>query len=104
MPKIRYMNKKVGAASMVIIEQANNIIEEYQAQGFNLTLRQLFYQFVSRDLLPNKVESYKRLGDIVADGRMTGLIDWDAIVDRTRNLQSNSHWSGPKSIIASCAN
>jgi hypothetical protein len=31
------------------------------------------------------------------------LIDWDAIVDRTRNLESLSTWSNPSSIISSAS-
>lgn len=86
-----------------MIEQANEIIAEYQKQGFDLTLRQLYYQFVARDLISNKVEEYKRLGTIVSDGRLAGLIDWHAIEDRTRNLQSNSHWDSPADILHACA-
>jgi len=84
---------------MAVIDQANTIIAEYLAQGFQLTLRQLYYQFVSRDLIPNKQTEYKRLGDIIVDGRMAGLIDWNAIVDRTRNLESLAHWDDPAGIV-----
>jgi hypothetical protein len=63
----------------------------------------LYYQFVSRDLIPNTVQSYKSLGDVVNDGRLAGLIDWDAIEDRTRNLRSSPHWSSPRSIVRACA-
>jgi hypothetical protein len=86
-----------------MIEQANSIIAEYLAAGFTLTLRQLYYQFVSRDLIPNNMRSYKRLGSIVNDGRLAGLIDWDAIEDRTRNLQVRPTWESPQSIIDACA-
>lgn len=84
---------------MTVINQANAIITEYLAQGFQLTLRQLYYQFVSRDLIPNRQTEYKRLGDIIVDGRMAGLIDWNAIVDRTRNLESLPHWTSPANIV-----
>src|SRR5262249_10346260 len=73
------------------------------AQGYNLTLRQLFYQFVSRDLIPNNVRSYKRLGSIINDARLAGLIDWSAIEDRTRNLHELPCWRTPAGIIRSCA-
>ena len=42
------------------------IINEYLAQGLKLTLRQLYYQFVSRDLIPNNERSYKNLGTVVS--------------------------------------
>jgi hypothetical protein len=39
---------KPHAATLAVVGQANTIIEEYLAQGFALTLRQLFYQFAAR--------------------------------------------------------
>lgn len=104
MPKINYTPKKFNAAHAAIIESANAIINEYAAQGFDLTLRQLYYQFVARAILPNNDKSYNRLGTIISDARRAGLIDWDRIVDRTRFTRHPSHWSGPESMIETCAN
>lgn len=103
MPKIAYVTRKFSAESEAVITSANKIIAEYQAMGFKLTLRQLYYQFVSRDLLPNKQAEYKRLGSIINDGRLAGLIDWEAIEDRGRNLVRSPSWESPDQIIASCA-
>lgn len=82
-----FVSKKFRADALGIIEHANGIIRDYRAQGFTLTLRQLYYQFVSRDLLANKQTEYKRLGSIINDARLAGLIDWSAIEDRTRNVR-----------------
>lgn len=98
-----YRDKNFSTASMSVINKANEIIEEYVAQGFILTLRQIYYQFVARDLLPNIPQSYKRLGGIVSDGRLAGLIDWRYIEDRTRAVRSNTHWDGPEDIIKGSA-
>ena len=103
MPKIRYVVKKLSEDRLSVIEKANEVIEVYQAQGFDLTLRQLYYQFVARAWIPNKDSEYKKLGDIIADGRLAGLIDWEAITDRTRNLRKNSHWDDPADIVKSAA-
>ena len=70
-----------------VIQQANVIIREMEAQGYTLTLRQLYYQFVARDWLQNTPQNYDRLGVIVDNARKAGLIDWDAIEDRTRFLR-----------------
>jgi len=99
MPRITYHEKRFSATSTATIAEANKIISEYQAQGFDLTLRQLYYQMVARDLLKNSQRSYKRLGRIVADARLAGLIDWNAIVDRTRSVSGNAHWNSPREII-----
>ena len=101
MPTIEYIDKTFQAKTLAMIEQANIIIDNYQAQGFSLTLRQLYYQLVSRNLIRNKQSEYKRLGSIINDARLAGLVDWYAIEDRTRNLVGNSHWDSPKSIVNS---
>lgn len=103
MTKIAYTHKNFRASSLVIIEQANEIIEEYQDQGFQLTLRQLYYQFVARDLIDNTVRDYNKLGGFITDARLAGLIDWEAIEDRTRNLESTEHWDSPAEILQDCS-
>lgn len=103
MPKIAYVAKKFGAASLLIIENSNVIIAEYAAQGYDLTLRQLYYQHVARGLLANNDKSYDRLGAIISDARRAGLIDWNSIVDRTRYVRTPASWSGPDAIIEASA-
>ncbi|MHC4400510.1 MAG: hypothetical protein ACYTG0_12605 [Planctomycetota bacterium] len=103
MPKIAYISRRFKPETVVAIEQANEIIREYQAAGYTLTLRQLYYQHVARALIPNTVRAYKRLGSIVSDGRLAGLIDWSAIEDRTREIDVPPHWRSPAEIIEACA-
>jgi len=103
MSKICYISKRFSRKSIKIIDQANEIISEFQEGGFELTLRQLYYQFVSRDLIPNRDSEYKKLGSVINDGRLAGEIDWTAIVDRTRNIRENPHWSHPSEILKSAA-
>lgn len=85
--------------TLKLIEIVNSILEEYERQGYDLTLRQLYYQLVSRDIISNSQRSYTRLGSIVNKGRMAGLIDWDMIVDRGRSTVQNQHWENPGEII-----
>lgn len=101
--KIQYVTKRFTPDHMGVIENANKIIEEYAGQGYDLTLRQLYYQFVSRDLIQNTMQEYKRLGVIINDARLGGLLSWEAIIDRTRNLERNSHWDGPSDAVDSLA-
>lgn len=70
--------------SLERIEQCNEIIESYLEQGLRLTLRQLYYQLVTRNLIPNVERSYKNLSSLVSDARLAGVMDWDAIEDRVR--------------------
>jgi len=101
--KIAYIDKKFRAERLSLIKTANGIISEYRAQGFDLTLRQLYYQLVARGVIENTERSYKNTGTAIDDARMAGMMDWEAIVDRTRNLRSVSHWSTPADIISSAA-
>lgn len=103
MPRIAYTSRRFNQSSRNTIEQAESICREYAAQGYSLTLRQIFYQFVSRDLLPNRQSEYKRLGNILSEARLAGYLDWNYLEDRTRNLRSLSHWDSPEAIISSAA-
>jgi hypothetical protein len=77
MPRIRYRKYRPAAESQAIIELANEILEDYSDQGFELTLRQLYYQFISRDYFPNTEKSYNNLGTIISRAREAGMLDWD---------------------------
>lgn len=103
MAKEVFIDRKFSEGSLAIIEKANEIITDYAEQGFSLTLRQLYYQFVSRDLIANKQSEYKRIGSIINDARLAGLIDWEAIEDRTRNVRRLSTWEHPAEILDSAA-
>ena len=102
--RIEYQTFNFRSGTLGLIEQANEIIDEYLVEGYELTLRQLYYQFVARGIVPNKDSEYKRLGSVINDGRLAGMIDWEAIVDRTRKIQINGHWDDPSDIIQDSAN
>ncbi len=117
--KEAFIEKDFSNTHMWVINQANAIIEEYRAQGFVLTLRQLYYQFVARDTFPddrrwewadgrwkrdpdgtkNAQPNYKWLAGIISDARLAGVVDWEAIEDRTRNLEKNWTFKSPKQAI-----
>ena len=82
--KIYYRNAKLSAANKVRLDDINLIVVEYQNQGYKLTLRQLYYQLVSRDIIPNVLTEYAKLSKLLKEGRMAGIVDWSAIEDRLR--------------------
>jgi len=86
--------------TLAVINAANEIIAEYSG---GLTLRQLYYQFVARGLLPNTKGDYDRLGKTIGNARLAGLIGWDSIIDRTRTTNSNAHFEDPWDILAAAA-
>lgn len=103
MPRIQYIDRDFRGDALQIIDDANRIISAYAADGYDLTLRQLYYQFVTENLIANKQSEYKRLGSVINDARLAGKIDWLSIVDRTRNLRGGSHWATPGDVIESAA-
>jgi len=106
-----------------MIDIANAVLEEYQRQGFELTLRQLYYQFVARNLFPenrkwvqengrwvrgedgtkNSDPNYGWLGQIVNDARLAGLIDWNHLVDRRRYLRTITHFDDAQDALVQLA-
>lgn len=101
MPKIQYKEISFRQKSLDLIELINSVIDEYSAQGYELTLRQAYYQLVARGYIENNERSYKNIGSLINDGRLAGLIDWNSITDRTRNLWNRAHWDQPQDMIYS---
>lgn len=101
--KEKYIEKRFREESLRMINRVNHIIEEYSEKGYDLTLRQVYYQLVAADLIVNSERSYKNLGTLINDGRMAGLIDWNAIIDRTRNLRGLRSDENPEDAISSAA-
>lgn len=124
MPEVCYIPKKFTETQSAMIEQAIAICEEYE--GYALTLRQLYYQFVARDAFPlerryykvgdkwepapgdmgatpNAEPNYKWLGALINDARLAGKFDWTYIVDRTRNLERRNTWKSPEELIKDAA-
>lgn len=77
-------NLHLSRKNITKLAMVNEIIEEYKQQGYRLTLRQLYYQLVSRDIVPNMQSEYAKLSRLLVKGRMAGMVDWNAIEDRLR--------------------
>lgn len=100
--------------SRAVLENVIEVLTRLQAQGYTLTLRQLYYQLIAGDLLPdswkdkvtgskNNTSSYKRLGNIVSQGRLSGILDWSTIEDRGRTVKTTIHWENPRNILNAAA-
>lgn len=101
--KEAYRDINFQRTSLNLILQIDSIIEEYQAQGYVLTVRQLYYQLVARDIIPNTERSYKNTTSLVNDARLAGLLDWDAIEDRTRAFDTPNRWESGGDLLNACA-
>jgi hypothetical protein len=114
MPKIAYKSIRLSDKKLDIVARVTRIVREYKDKGYDLTLRQVYYQFVARAWIPeewadketgsiNNQGAYKKLGDVINDARLSGLLDWTAIVDRTREKGGVTHWTSPAAIIEAVA-
>lgn len=99
MARIQFRKVRLSNPNKIRLEQINAIIREYQRQGYVLTLRQLYYQLVSRDIIPNKLAEYSKLSGLLKEGRMGGIVDWDAIEDRLRKPYTPASFETPKDIL-----
>jgi hypothetical protein len=101
--KEAFTERNFSATSLQTIKIVNEILDEYRAQGFRLSLRQLYYQLVARDYIPNNQRSYKNIGNLVSNARQAGLIDWLMIEDRGRDTSTPAHWKSPADIVEQAA-
>ena len=70
MPKIKYKNINIRKSGLALIEQVNGVIDLYEQQGYSLTLRQVYYQLVSKNIIPNSEKEYNNLGVLINNGRL----------------------------------
>lgn len=76
------------AKTLLLIEQAYEILADQNP----MTVRQLYYQLVSRQAIDNNKGQYSRLTNIIVQARKSGAIPWEWIEDRLRRPRSVSMW------------
>jgi hypothetical protein len=96
---IAYEDRPLRRSTIELIGRINHVVEEYEAKGFTLTVRQIHYQFVQRGWLPNTGQTYSRIQGAINTGRNVGLISWTAIEDRGRSLRGLGHYTSPAEAI-----
>ena len=101
MTKEAFEERRFAAKTAKVIKQANEIMDEYTDK---MTIRQLHYQFVARDLYENTPQNYKKLGDILRNARMAGRVSWTDLEDRGRRLTGyGGGWDNPAQAVSSTA-
>lgn len=101
--KQAYQSFDFRADTIKLIAYIDGMITDYVRQGFRLSVRQLYYQLVARGMVENTERSYKRAADIISKGRLAGLLDWDAIEDRGRDVVIRSRWGSGADIVDAAA-
>jgi len=82
--KEAFKAQRISGDRQLLIGHANTILESYASEGYRLTLRQLYYQLVARNIIPNRVQEYSKLSSVMVAARMCGHTDWDFLEDRLR--------------------
>lgn len=65
----------------LIIQTVNEITKQYDTK---MTLRQLYYRLVAKEIIPNEKKVYNSLSKILTDARRKGDVDASLFEDRTR--------------------
>jgi hypothetical protein len=97
-------NQKLSKSNLVKLEEVNKIIADYKEQGFSLTLRQLYYQLVTKNIIANNDREYDKLSSLLTKGRMGGMVDWDGLADRLRVPRILYHNADVPNAIEEAAN
>src|SRR5437762_1377614 len=98
MSKILYEPQRFTLAALEVLDRCEAILDQQAAQGYRLTLRQLYYRLIAGNHFPdsrlqevapgqftkNHLKNYKWLGDALSRARVGGRIDWRHIEDSTR--------------------
>jgi len=80
--KEAFVVKRFSHDKKVIIGLVNDILSEYQAEGYDLTVRQVYYQFVARDLFPDE-RKWRQIPD---------TNKWVKDPNGTKNAEPNYKW------------
>jgi len=90
--------KRFQQKTLELISKAKLALEQHRP-WWPLTLRQIYYRLVAWGVIDNSDPSYKRLSTVLVDARMEGLIEWEAMEDRSRRILEPNGWEGVESYV-----
>lgn len=67
---------------------------EILAATHPMTIRQVYYQLVSRQVIKNSRTGYQAVSNLLVEARRSGKISWEWIEDRLRRPRAVSMWDG----------
>jgi len=73
-----------------LLEVAVEVLEEHNP----MTVRQVYYQLVSRQVVENNRTQYQAVSNVLVAARKDGTIPWQWIEDRLRRPRHVSMWAG----------
>lgn len=87
--------------TLEFIGQIKDVLDSYD---FALTIRQIFYQLVAKQIIPNLEGKYKKVSRDCVTGRDLGLLPEDKFTDRTRVFDKLSSWLDLKDFMDTVKN
>ncbi len=78
------------AKTLRMLEDARQVL----TQNNPMTVRQVYYQLVSRQVVENSRSAYQAVSNLLVDARKDGTIEWAWIEDRLRRPRRVSMWDG----------
>lgn len=73
----------------IVNAKIQDALKFFASQGVRPTLRTLYYNLVSQNIIGNTKSSYKGLSRYVVELRKSGLVRWDALEDSARKVYGN---------------
>jgi hypothetical protein len=73
-----------------LVELAHGILSAMHP----MTVRQCYYQLVSKSCIKNCLAQYQKVSGILVDARLEGVIPWEWIEDRLRRPHTVNMWEG----------
>ena len=81
----------LGPKRLKLVDEINLVLEEI---NMRMTVRQIYYQLVSRHIIENSQNSYKSFDATLTLARKDGLVPLDAILDTSKPVLKKPSWSG----------
>jgi len=89
--------RKPQERTLLLMDAITAIVREYD----RMTIRQLYYQFVSRGSIAKTEAEYKRVCNIAGQMRVAGTLPYGKIADGNRQRRSVAQWGGPADLLES---
>jgi len=81
------------------LDNIKQILEEYKEQDLlPITLRQLYYELVSKTIIDNTIQEYRKLIKLMTYAREKTIISYEHITDSTREIEIVSQFKDLKEL------
>jgi hypothetical protein len=88
------------AKTQTLLKVALEVLQETHP----MTVRQVYYQLVSRQVIKNNRSQYQAVSNLLVQARKNGTVPWEWIEDRLRRPRSVSMWEGLQDFMKTVRN